>query len=231
MKEFLNIHSILSIGSLDGYGNRTVIFLQGCPFRCAYCHNPDTWSSGENQIMTVEDVALRALRYKNYWGQKGGVTVSGGEPLLQAQSVLNLIRFLQNQGVNVAVDTSGGIKNVDTDKVLLAADHIILDIKHTDCDSYHSLTCGSLSTVLDNLSFLRENGKHFWIRQVIVTGINDTPEQVKKLKELSKGAARIELKPFHKMGAEKWERLKIDFPLKDTKTPSDETMERLNNIL
>ena len=221
------IHSIETLGALDGPGVRTVIFFQGCPMRCLYCHNADMLS-GVGEQKSIEELAAFCLRYKNYYGENGGVTLSGGEPLLQAKAALALIEALKKEGIHTALDTAGAPFAPET---LAAADLVILDVKHTVADEFFSLTKYKIDDTLKTLAYLQEHKKRFWVRQVIVTGITDGEAQIRKLKELARNAEKIELLPYHKMGSDKWEKAGLSYSLKGIEPPSPEVMRRLDKIL
>lgn len=229
-----NVHSIETLGALDGPGIRTVIFLSGCPMRCKYCHNPDTWAavpSAQTDARagkkTVEELTAFCRRYKNYYGKTGGITLSGGEPLLQREFCLALIRALKAEGIRAAVDTGGG---VFAPEVLFEADLTILDVKHTDPEAFRALTGMDDTQMRRTLAFLQENKLRFWVRQVIVPGITDTPEQVQALRALAHGAEKIELLPYHTMGIGKWEKLGLQYPIGGVQPPDNALMRRLQAI-
>lgn len=221
------IHSIETLGALDGPGLRTVAFLAGCPMRCKYCHNPDTWHNPIYKEQSAQEFAAFCSRYKSYYGKEGGVTLSGGEPLLQEDFCLELVDELKKIDVNTVVDTGGA---VFSPKVLDRVNLTILDIKHTDGAEFKKLTGTENKNMLKTLDYLTQNGLRFWVRQVIVPGITDSPEQVRKLKEMAHASEKIELLPYHKMGKHKWEKLNLLYPL-SCEEPDAQTMKNLNNIL
>ncbi len=216
--EYGLIHSIETLGALDGPGLRCVVFLQGCPLRCQYCHNPDTWAIHGGKSITCDALMARITRSHPYFGQWGGVTFSGGEPLLQASFVARVSRLCAAQGIHTALDTSGALLNEDVREALSATRLVILDIKHTDPERYHQLTGGVLATTLAFLREVAEKGIPLWVRQVIVPGWNDTAEDVRALAELLHdipSIERIELLPYHRMGEDKWRQLGHVNPLED----------------
>ncbi len=231
------IHSFESFGTVDGPGIRFVVFLQGCPLRCQYCHNPDTWKVGGEEY-TAEDVATRALKYKNYFGDNGGVTVTGGEPLLQIDFVIELFTILKAKGIHTCVDTSGitfTSKSEEKHKKLLeVTDLFLLDIKHIDDEACKKLTGQSNQNTLAFARFLSDNGKEIWIRQVLVPNITDDEESLKRtrafLDEL-KTVERVEVLPYHTMGVVKYEKLGIEYPLKGVETPTKESVAKAKEIL
>ena len=222
------IHSIETLGAHDGPGIRTVVFFQGCPMRCSYCHNPDMFFAAGGEEKSVEELVRFCSRYKNYYGSEGGVTLSGGEPLLQYDAATELTLALKKEGIHTALDTSGCVCNK---KALAAADLVILDIKHTDPSAFLRLTGHSIHNTLKTLEFLKSNGKPFWVRQVIVRGITDDPEQVASLKKMAAGASRVELLPYHTLGVHKWEKCGLEYTLGDVKPPSEGAMGRLKKLV
>lgn len=227
------IHSIETMGALDGPGLRMVVFLQGCPLRCRYCHNPDTWPFSGGSEMSPAEIASRAARYQRYFGQKGGVTFSGGEPLAQAVFVRECIEALHERGIHCALDTSGGVWNDEARALLDVCDLVLLDIKHTDAAHFHDLTGGSMETLEHILQHLAATQKPTWVRQVIVEGWTQSEEQVRALKRKIAGinAVKIELLPYHTLGVHKWAQLGIPYALEGVQPPSAQTMEALRAVV
>ncbi len=234
------IHSFESFGTVDGPGIRFVVFLQGCPLRCQYCHNPDTWKSGGTEY-TVEEVAERALKYKNYFGDKGGVTVTGGEPLAQIDFVIELFKTLKAKGVHTCADTSGFTFDPNSEasvrkhtELLAVADLFLLDIKHIDDEACKKLTGQSNAHTLAFAKFLSERKKPMWIRQVLVPGITDAEESLRRTRafiETLDTVEKIEVLPYHSMGEVKYRKLGIEYPLKGLETPSKESIALAKKIL
>ena len=234
------IHSFESFGTVDGPGIRFVIFLQGCPLRCKYCHNPDTWGAGGKEY-SVDEVIERALKYKNYFGDKGGVTVTGGEPLTQIGFVTELFTKLKEKGIHTCVDTSGftfradDIKCVQAfDKLIKVTDLFLLDIKHIDDDKCKELTGQSNHNTLAFAKYLSDNGKSIWIRQVLVPDWTDGEESLKRTRAFVDGLAtveKVEVLPYHSMGAVKYQKLGIEYPFKDMQTPTKECVQKAKEIL
>ena len=234
------IHSFESFGTVDGPGIRFVVFMQGCPLRCQYCHNPDTWGAG-GQEYSAEDVVNRVMRYKNYFGDKGGVTVSGGEPLLQIDFIIELFTILKGKGIHTCVDTSGITFKHDNEavvkkhkKLLSVTDLVLLDIKHIDDEACKKLTGHSNENTLAFAKFLSENGTKLWIRQVLVPNITDGEEDLKKLRAFIDTLAtveKVEVLPYHTMGVVKYEKLGIEYPLKDVSAPSKERVLHAKELL
>ncbi len=230
------IHSFQSLGAADGPGIRFVVFMQGCNLRCGYCHNPDTWSCNSGTEYTPEEVLEKVVRYKEYFGNLGGVTVSGGEPLLQTEFVTELFRLCKNEGINTCLDTSGSVVLNDKIRQLLTfTDLILLDIKFTDDKSYRKYVGCGIQRPLTLLSYFNQRSIPVWIRQVIVPTLNDTQENILRLKEVAQRnplcVKKIELLPFRKICKAKYDNMGIKFPFEKYDTPSKETMEKLNRIL
>lgn len=228
MTDKIRIHSIETLGALDGPGIRTVIFFQGCPMRCAYCHNADTFDPKAGTEKSIDELVAFCSRYKNYYGETGGVTLSGGEPLMQKDGAAELMRRMKAAGISSALDTGGSIF---APEALDEADLVILDIKHTDPEKFLSLTWHSADAAFKTLEYLQENKRRFWIRQVILGGFTDSEEQIRELKRISAGAEKIELLPFHEMGKNKWKIAGEEYRLDSATPPSAETMARLRAVL
>ncbi len=234
------IHSFESFGTVDGPGIRFVVFLQGCPLRCQYCHNPDTWKAGGEEH-TAEDVAARVLRYKNYFGENGGVTVTGGEPLLQIDFVIELFKILQEKGIHTCVDTSGITFHPDSpesvkkhEELLKVTDLFLLDIKHIDDEACKKLTGQSNKNTLAFAKFLSDHGKAIWIRQVLVPGVTDSENSLERTREFIdtlKTVKKVEVLPYHTMGVVKYEKLGLEYPLKGVEAPTKESVEKAKRIL
>ena len=209
------VHSCQSMGTLDGPGVRFVVFMQGCNLKCGYCHNPDTQNVDGGTEMTAEEIVKKVLRYKNYFGEDGGITVSGGEPLLQAEFLFELFTLCKENGIHTAIDTSGSILNDSVKKLLTVTDCVLLDIKMTNNDDYEKYIGTTLTKVLTFLDELEVREIDTWIRQVIVPTVNDTEENIRKLSDIIKGkkcVKKVELLPFRKLCKEKYEKLGMDFP-------------------
>lgn len=228
------IHSFQSLGTVDGPGVRFVVFLQGCNLRCKCCHNPDTWKINGGKEYTPEQVLEKALRFREYFGQNGGITLSGGEPLLQSEFAYELFSLCKKENINTCLDTSGSVITPSVKKLLSVLDYALLDIKYTDEALYKENVGCFLSSVLDFLVLLNENDVKTTVRQVIIPTLNDTPENVFKLKEIVspyKCVSKIELLPFKKICQSKYDNMGIIFPLKDIDEPSQKTMKYLNSLL
>lgn len=209
------IHSIQSLGTVDGPGVRTVVFMQGCPLRCGYCHNPDTWDPNAGETADTAEVFAKIKRFRPYFGPEGGVTVSGGEALLQPDFVRELFTLCKNEGIHTVLDTSGCLWNEKVESLLDVTDLVLLDIKMTTDADYREYIGCSLEKPLFFLHKLEEKGIPAWIRHVVVPGLTDAPENIRRLRELLKGFSciqKVEFLPFHKICVPKYEKLGIPFP-------------------
>lgn len=212
-----NISSFETMGLVDGPGVRFVVFLQGCPLRCAYCHNPEMWNPKEEKIqMTPEELVKKIKRYRVYFKDGGGVTVSGGEPLLQAKFVTEVFKLCKQEGIHTCLDTSG--YGDDYDELLDYCDLIILDVKELNPDKYKNLVGKEIDKFSKFLKTCQEKNKKMWFRQVIVPGYNDTKESVLALKEFADNFSnieKIELLPYHTMAIKKYKELGIPYRLSE----------------
>ena len=227
------VHSIQSLGTVDGPGVRSVVFLSGCPLRCIYCHNPDTWEQKESDLCEASDIAEKLLRFYPYI-KDGGVTFSGGEPLLQAAFVAEIATRLKQEGLHIAIDTCGAPQTADAAELLEVADLFLLDIKMTTDDDYKRYTGGSLAKTMAFLDHLEKMKKDVWIRHVVVPNINDGEEDILRLAELIKGYTcikKVELLPFKNLCLEKYHTLKIPFALESTPPMRAEALEKLERKL
>lgn len=229
------IHSLESFGTVDGPGIRFVVFLQGCPLRCRFCHNPDTWEVHKGTEYTPEQLFAEIIKYKSYMDfSGGGVTFTGGEPLLQAEFILEVCKMLKEQGISIAIDTSGFIWNDTVKEVLEYTELVLLDIKNYDPIVYKEVTGVPLDPTLKFLDYLREKKINTWIRYVLVPGLTDNLDSVRKLSDhLDRfpNVGKIELLPFHKMGEYKWQELGLTYTLSDTKEPDKALVNEVKEIL
>lgn len=220
------IHSIESMGLVDGPGIRTVVFFQGCKLRCLYCHNPDTWSMKDGNEVTSEEILKKLIKFKPYYKSSGGgVTFSGGDPLLQPDFLLELLKKCKENGIHTTIDTAGyGLGNYD--EILKYTDLVLLDIKHINNDGYVHLTGKSNVDFKEFLNSLKNANTRVWIRQVVVPNITDSLEYMDKLSEIINNEIpnvdKIELLPYHVLGENKYESLGINYPLKGV-SPMDKT--------
>lgn len=208
-----SVASIETLGLVDGPGIRVVVFLNGCNLRCKYCHNPEMWQKKENNI-SAQDLVNRILRMRPYFKNNGGVTFSGGEPLLQSSFLLEVLPLLKKEKINVALDTAGFCTK-DTAEILDYVDLVLLDIKHTSKEAYQELTGQDISHVEEFIKLLNTKNKQVWIRQVIVPGLTDSEEYLQSLNtylQKIKNVVRIDFLPYHNLGKSKYEELNIPYP-------------------
>jgi pyruvate formate lyase activating enzyme len=228
------VHSFQSLGTLDGPGVRFVVFLSGCNLRCGCCHNPDTWEIGAGTEYTAEDILRRVVRYREYYGREGGITVSGGEPLLQADFVRELFTLCKQNGVNTCLDTSGSIINDSALALLDVCDRVLLDIKYTNDADYKNYVGCSIEKPLRFLDILSERNIPTTVRQVTIPTLNDNEDNMLLLKEIVKAhpnVDKIELLPFRKICQVKYDNLGIRFPFGHLPEPTKEKMAELNSII
>ncbi len=228
------IHSIQSLAASDGPGLRFAVFMQGCPLRCGCCHNPDTWDFIGGKEYSAEEIVQRASRYKSYFGDKGGITVSGGEPLMQADFVREIFELSHKEGINTCLDTSGCVMNNEVKNLLKHTDRVLLDIKYTDGELYTNHVGCEMEKTLEFLNYLNKEKIPVTLRQVIIPTLNDNEDNIKKLKKIAdkhECVDKIELLPFRKLCQIKYDNMGIKFPFKDIPEPSKETMGNLEKIL
>jgi pyruvate formate lyase activating enzyme len=205
-----------------------VVFLKGCPFRCRYCHNPDTWAGTDATEVTADELLARALRYRAYWGETGGITVSGGEPLLQPEFVLELFEKAKAHGVSTCLDTAAGpfVRRGPEgifERLFAVTDTVLLDIKHMDPAAHRDLTGADNASVLDCARYLDEIGKNVWIRHVLVPGFTDAPEHLKQLASFVAtltNVQRVDILPYHTFGIAKWKALGLPYTLEGVAPPT-----------
>lgn len=228
------INSIQSLGAVDGPGIRFVVFMQGCNLRCGCCHNPDTWECGTGKEYTAEEIVSRAKRYKEYFGKDGGITVSGGEPLLQADFVREVFELCKEEEINTCLDTSGSVFNEKVEALLEVTDRVLLDIKYTSNELYKKHVGCDMDMVIDFLSYLNQKKIPVTLRQVIIPTLNDNRENVAYLKNIASEFTcvdKTELLAFKKICQMKYDKMNIAFPFADIPEPSKECMDNLNSIL
>lgn len=234
------IHSTESFGSVDGPGVRFIIFLQGCMMRCRYCHNADTWDPHTNDWRTADELLDQAERYRSYWGKDGGITVSGGEPLLQIDFLLELFQKAKQRGISTVIDTAGQPFSraepfFSKFRTLMEyTDLLIVDIKHIDREAHRSLTGHSNDSILDLLQYLSDTGKPVWIRHVLVPGITDYDDYLYRTREFIaslKNVIKIEVLPYHALGAFKWKQLGLPYSLDGVEPPDPERIRNAEQIL
>lgn len=228
------INSIQSLGALDGPGIRFVVFMQGCNLRCGCCHNPDTWKSDGGTEYTPEEIVSKAVRYKEYFGNDGGITVSGGEPILQAEFVSELFRLCHKKEINTCLDTSGSILNEKIKVLLNETDRVLLDLKYPTNELYMKYAGCNLDNVLEFLEYLNSKSIPVTLRQVIIPSLNDNTENVLFLKQTAEKYPcidKVELLPFKKICKVKYDKLGITFAFENLPEPDAQLMTKLNSIL
>ena len=236
LRYYAKVHSIESFGTVDGPGIRFVLFLQGCHLQCKYCHNSDTWDINGGEYKSVDEIVEKINRYKNYIiPSGGGVTVTGGEPLIQASFVLELFKKLKENGIHTCVDTSGMFALTDGIKeVLKYTDLVLLDIKHIDDEKCKELVGVSNKKELEFARYLSDNNIKMWIRQVLVPGYTDDGQDLLKLKNFLstlKTVEKIQILPYHNMGKYKWEKLGLEYPLEGVREANQEDIDIAKKIL
>lgn len=235
LKNEIRIHSFETLGAVDGPGIRFVIFTQGCNLQCKYCQNRDTWDIKAGTTYKVKDVVKKIERYTAYMGDEGGITISGGEPLLQPEALITLFKEMKKMGIRVAVDTSGNLPLTEKIKeVIELTDLFLLDIKCINNNICKELIGRSNNYELEFAKYLSEQGKKMWIRQVLIPGYTDRKEDLEKLKKFIaslKNVEKVEILPYHNLGKFKWEELKVPYELEDVKMPSNEEIARAKEIL
>ena len=225
----LKVHSYESMGTYDGPGLRLVVFLQGCPFRCLYCANPDTISFDGGKETEIEEIVRMAVSQKPFFGRRGGITFSGGEPTMQAKELLPLFDRLKEEGIHICLDTNGGIWNRDIEELMKKTDLVLLDCKQFNNKRHEALTGRSNSQTLDTAGWLEENEKPFWLRYVLVPGISDFEEDIRALGEHFRNyrmIQRVEILPYHTLGKHKYESLGWEYKLEGTPSNTPQQLDR-----
>lgn len=228
------VHSIQSLGTVDGPGIRFVVFMQGCPLRCGCCHNPDTWETGTGTEYTAEEIVKKAVRFKEYFGKDGGITVSGGEPLLQADFVREVFTLCHENGINTCLDTSGCILNDKVKELLEHTDRVLLDIKYTTEELYRKHVGCGIQAPLSFLAYLNDKKIKTTLRQVIIPTLNDTAENITELSRIKAQFSCIdgtELLPFKKICQVKYDKMKMPFPFAHIPEPAANKMSELRSLL
>ena len=229
------VHSFETFGTVDGPGIRFVVFMKGCPLKCKYYHNRDTWSADNAQLYTAEEVMAEVRKYRNFINSsKGGVTVSGGEALIQPQFILELFKKCKEEGIHTAVDTSGYVNIEDVKEVMEYTNLVLLDLKHADALKHQDLTGVDNAKIKQFTQYLSDINKAVWIRYILIPGYTDDEadllaayEYLKKFKNIEK----IEVLPYHSMGKIKWDNLNVEYPLEGVRAPTADEVERARNIL
>ena len=234
------IHQLESFGSVDGPGVRFIIFFAGCPLRCKYCHNPDTWDMMKGKQYTADELLDEAITCREYWGTKGGITVSGGEPLAQIDFLLELFTKAKERGINTCIDTAGGPFTREGEwfekfkQLMNVTDVLLMDIKHINEEEHIKLTGHTGKNIIEMFRYLDEINKPVWIRHVLVPGITDNDEYLIQTRDFIRtlgNVQRVEVLPYHGLGAMKYKDLGIDYVLKDTNSPTAERVQNARKIL
>lgn len=223
----INVHSYESMGTFDGPGLRLVVFLQGCPFRCLYCANPDTIEVKGGKPTSLQEVKEMAVSQKPFFGKKGGITFSGGEPTIQAENLLPLFDELKKEDIHICLDSNGGIWNEKVEQLLKLTDLVLLDIKQYNPQRHRDLTGRSNEQTLRTAEWLETHGKPFWLRYVLVPGYSDFEEDIRNLGNHFrnfKQIQRVEILPYHRLGVHKYEAMGLDYALKDVKENTPEQL-------
>ncbi|MBQ2835621.1 MAG: pyruvate formate lyase-activating protein [Clostridia bacterium] len=236
LQNYAKIHSIETFGTVDGPGIRFVLFLQGCHLQCKYCHNRDTWNMKDGEYKSIDDIFEKIKRYKNYMTLSGGgVTATGGEPLLQVKFLIELFKKLKEEGIHTCIDTSGMVAITEDIKELLNyTDLVLLDIKHIDDEKCKKLVGISNKRELEFAQYLSDNNIKIWIRQVLVPGYTDDEEDLKKLKKFIKSlktVEKVQILPYHSMGKFKWEKIGSEYQLEDVRDANQDDVDRAKKIL
>ena len=233
-----HIHSTESFGAADGPGVRFIVFMQGCHMRCRYCHNPDTWKMGGGDEVTADEILKRALRFKPYWGKDGGITISGGEPLLQIDFVIELFKKAKELGINTCIDTAGNPFTKEDpffskfEELMKYTDLLLLDLKEINPTRHKDLTGFDNSNIIEMAKYLSEINKPVWIRHVLVPEHSDFDEDLDALGDFIdtlSNVDRVEILPYHTLGKFKWENLDIPYTLESISPPSAERIENAKN--
>lgn len=234
------VHSIETFGAVDGPGIRFVVFLKGCRLRCRFCHNPDTWSDHGADLMEADELLDRAERYRNYWGSSGGITVSGGEPLLQMDFLIDFFTKAKKRGISTCIDTAGEPFTREEPwfsqfrRLMDVTDLLLMDIKQIDREAHIRLTGKPNDNIFDMFRYLSDTGKPIWIRKVLVPGWTDSDEELQKeaafIRTLT-NVQRVDVLPYHTMGLYKWQELGIPYPLEGVKPPTDESVRHAEEVL
>ena len=234
------IHSIESFGAVDGPGMRHIVFTAGCPLRCKFCHNPDTWKMDEGKKMSPSDLLADAIKDRAYWGKKGGITVSGGEPLMQLDFLIDFFTLAKKEGVNTCIDTSGAPFTKQGEwfdkfqKLMEVTDLLLMDIKHVDPVEHKELTGQDNANIIEMFRYLDEIKKPIWIRHVLVPGISDNDQWLEKTRDFIRSlhhVERVEVLPYHTLGIAKYKELGIPYRLEGVASPTAERVENARRIL
>lgn len=235
LRYYAKVHSVETFGAVDGPGIRFILFLQGCHLQCKYCHNRDTWDMNGGNYKSLDSILESIMKYKNYITPNGGVTVSGGEPLLQVKFLIELFTKLKEKNIHTCIDTSGMVTlTPDIKHLLTLTDLVLLDIKHINSDKCKNLVGFANKFELNFAKYLSDNNIPVWIRQVLVPGYTDDEQDLQQLKSFISSlnnVEKIEILPYHDLGKFKWKKLGLEYPLKNVRLATDEDVERAKSIL
>ena len=235
LKYYAKVHSIESFGTVDGPGIRFVLFLQGCHLKCKYCHNRDTWNMNGGEYKSLDDIFEKIIKYKNYIHPNGGVTVTGGEPLLQVKFLIELFQKLKKESIHTCIDTSGMISLTKDIKHLLSlTDLVLLDIKHINSEKCKDLVGFNNKKELEFARYLSDNNIHMWIRQVLIPEYTDDEKDLLELKDFIsklKTVDKVEILPYHDLGKYKWKKLGLNYELENVRLANDKDIKRAKKIL
>lgn len=230
----IRLHSVESLGTFDGPGVRMVLFVQGCNFKCLYCANPDTIEkNGDSRLYDYEELMKLARSQRPFFGKRGGITVSGGEPLLQAKALIPFFRMLKDEGFNTCIDTNGSVLNDDVKELLLYTDLVLLDIKQINDEAHRTIAGASNKSTLRLAEYLRDINKAVWVRYVLVPGYTDNEEHLHQLGQFLQpmnNIQKLEIQPYHKLGIHKYESLGWKYELEGVEQNTPEQLKRANDI-
>ena len=229
----INVHSYESMGTYDGPGIRLVVFLQGCPFRCLYCANPDTIEAKGGNPTTVQEIVDMAVSQKPFFGKRGGITFSGGEPTAQAKQLIPLFRQLKAHGIHICLDTNGGIWNEWVEELLSLTDLVLLDVKQFNSERHTALTGRSNEQTLKTAQWLCEHNRPMWLRYVLVPGYSDAEDDIRALGRhftTYQNIQRVEILPYHRLGVHKYEAMGWEYKLKDVKENTPEQLAKAEKL-
>lgn len=229
----IKVHSYESMGTYDGPGLRLVVFMQGCPFRCLYCANPDTIETGGGKLTEDEEIIRMAISQKPFFGKRGGVTFSGGEPTMQAENLVPLVKSLKDNGIHVCIDSNGGIWNRHVEELFRLSDLVLLDVKEFNDARHRGITGRSNARTLETAEWLEKNSRPFWLRYVLVPGLTDYEEDIRALglhfRDYSM-IQKVEILPYHTLGVNKYESLGLEYRLKGVPLNTPEQLKRAESI-
>ncbi len=236
MNDTLKIHSIESLGTHDGPGIRMVVFLQGCNLKCKYCQNPDTIPKSGGKVIKVNELVDKALKFKPYFGELGGITLSGGEPMLQSKAIITLFTILKREGIHTNIDTNGTVRTTEAQLLIKSmADLIMFDVKHTNNLGFSSIAgTNKLTGVLQNIQLREESKKPYWLRYVLIPGYTDSDKSLQKLINMfskNRYLKKLEILPYHRLGRHKWDMLNWEYQFDDVAENTTEQLERTREIL